>query len=123
MVYTDPNGTSDLSKVLVLFNATLKVSGACYVAFVPASGEMYLYNDAGTAVLTPGIAPGSSASVSNSQCTLAGTGSSFSASGDNLTLNVALTFSPSFTGRKDVFLDAVGKVSNSGWVQKGTWTP
>jgi len=123
MVYTDPNGTSDLSKVLVLFNATLKVSGACYVAFVPASGEMYLYNDAGTAVLTPGIAPGSSASVSNSQCTLAGTGSSFSASGDNVTLNVALTFSPSFTGRKDVFLDAVGKVSNSGWVQKGTWTP
>jgi streptogramin lyase len=120
--YSDPNGTADLSGVVVLFNNSVSVSNGCAVIYVPASNLMYLYNNAGTALST-GVAPGSSGSVSNSQCTLAGTGSSFNASGDNLTLNVALTFTGTFLGQKDVFLYAAGETSNSGWVQKGTWLP
>ena len=52
-----------------------------------------------------------------------GTGSSFSAAGNNPTLDVNLTFSGTFVGLKNVYLYADGETANSGWVLKGTWTP
>jgi Abnormal spindle-like microcephaly-assoc'd, ASPM-SPD-2-Hydin/Beta-propeller repeat len=122
-VYSDPNGVSDLSAVRLLFNTSLNVTSACYVEYSPATNKMYLYNDAGTAWLSTAVVPGSSTSVSNSQCTLDGTGSSFSTSGNNLTLNVALTFTGTFTGLQNVYMEAVGKTQTSTWVGKGTWTP
>jgi hypothetical protein len=121
-VYSDSNGTSDLSAVSLIFNTSLKTSGACAVFYVPGTNQLYLYNDAGTE-LSAGVTPGSAAQASNSQCTLAGTGSSFSTSGNNLTLKVALTFAGSFVGQKDIFLYADGKTSSGAWVKEGTWTP
>jgi hypothetical protein len=121
-VYSDPAGISDLSEVFILFNTSISVANACAVAYAPATNLMYLYDNAGTA-LSAGVTPGSSGSASNSQCTLNGTGSSFSTAGNNFTLNVALTFSGSFVGSKNAYLDAVGKTQASGWVMKGTWTP
>jgi hypothetical protein len=121
-VYSDPNGVADLSAVLVLFNTSEQLASACAVIYVPGTNKMYLYNDSGSALSTA-VIPGSSALVSNSQCTLAGTGSSFIILGDNLTLNVALTFSGTFLGRQDGFLDAIGKTAKSGLVKKGSWTP
>jgi hypothetical protein len=39
-------------------------------------------------------------------------------------LSVALTFTGTFTGPKNVYLYAMGNNGlNSGWVKKGTWTP
>jgi hypothetical protein len=121
-VYSDPNGLADLSSVIVLFNTSVKLANSCTVVYTPATNLMYLYNNAGTG-LSAGVTPGTSGTASNSQCTLSGTGSSFSTAGNNLTLNVALTFTSTFTGLQDVFLYAAGKTANSGWVQKGTWTP
>jgi hypothetical protein len=83
---------------------------------------MYLHDDAGTG-LTAGVTPGAGRTVSNSQCALHGTGSSFSTSGNNLTLNVYLTFSPTFTGQKNGYLKAVGKTASSAFMQEGAWTP
>jgi len=122
MVYSDPVGTSDLSEVLVLFNPTVAVTNDCAVAYVPSTNLMYLYGNTGT-LLATGVTPGSAGSVSNSQCTLNGTGSSFSTAGNNLTLTANITFAATFTGTKNVFLEAVGKTQNSGWVMKGTWLP
>jgi hypothetical protein len=122
MVYTDLNGISDLSDVLVLFNTSVKLRDACAVVYVRGVNHMYLYDDAGSG-LSAGVTPGSSESVSNNQCTLAGSGSSVSKSGDNLTLNASLTFTEAFVGSKNVYLDAVGKTHSSGWVKEGTWIP
>jgi hypothetical protein len=122
-VYSDPDGESDLSSVTVLFNTSAKLSGACAVVYTPPTNKMYLYNNTGTAVLTPAVVPGSSTSLSNSQCTLTGTGSSFSKSGNNLTLNAVLTFTSTFLGQKNVYLLASSKTGSSGYVLKGTWTP
>jgi hypothetical protein len=122
MVYSDPEGVSDFKSVNVLFNTSKTLPNACAVVYSVASDKMYLYNDAGT-TLSAGVVPGSSGSVSNSQCTLTGTGSSFSTSGNDLTLKIALTFTGTFTGKKDVYLSATGKTSSSGYVEKGTWTP
>jgi hypothetical protein len=39
-------------------------------------------------------------------------------------LNVALTFTTTFTGLKNVYGLASGKDGlSTGWVQEGTWTP
>ena len=122
-VYNDPNGTADLSTLRMLFNTAVSGPHSCYVFYYPGSNLLYLENDTDTG-LTAGIAPGSAGHVSNSQCTLAGTGSSSSGSGNNLTLKAALTFSSAFVGQKNVYLRAdSSNGTNSGWVQKGTWTP
>jgi hypothetical protein len=52
------------------------------------------------------LTPGSTSSISSSQCTLAGTGSSVSMSADNLTVKFALTFSSNFTGSKNAYLSS-----------------
>src|ERR1700730_10391197 len=123
MVYSDPNGLSDLNMTQVLFNTSVTASAACFVRYSPGPNQLFLYKDAGTG-LSAAVTPGSSAQVSNSQCTLSGTGSSFSKSGNNLTLSIALTFSGTFTGQKNAYLYAAGNNGlNSGWVLKGTWTP
>lgn len=120
--YLDPNGTSDLGNVRVLVSASTGAN-ACYVFYYPGPNLLYLENNAGTG-LSVGIAPGSSSEVSNSQCTLSGTGSSYGVGGNNATLAVALTFSGTFTGQKNISLLAQAKNgSTSGWVQEGTWTP
>ncbi len=123
VVSSDPNGTVDLSGILLLFNPTLAVANGCYVDYNPVTNLLYLYNNAGTAALTPAVAPESTTTVSNSQCTLNGTGSSFSTSGNNLTLNVSLTFSGTFTASQNVYIDVLSKTQSSGWAMKGTWTP
>ena len=122
-VYSDPNGVADLKSIKVLFNTSKVLSNGCAVLYEVAANKLYLYDNAGTAVLPTAVTPGGTASVSNSQCTLAGTGSSFSTSGNDLTLKVALTFTGTFTGKKNVYLQATGKTSSSGYVEKGTWTP
>jgi hypothetical protein len=120
--YSDANGLSDLSSVAFLINTEISFSSACVIHYVPAGNEMYLYNDAGTA-LSAAVVPGSSSSVSNSQCTLSGAASSFSVSGNRLTLRVGLTFAGTFTGQQTVYLKATGSAADSGWKAKGTWTP
>ena len=128
MVSSDPMGLSDLRGVSFLFNTAVPSNlavtfkNACYGVYYPPTNLMYLWNDAYTALLSPGITPGSSVQVSNSQCTLIGSGSSFSISDNNLTLNVALSFSDTFVGQQNVYLEAAGTYG-SGWVQVGTWTP
>jgi hypothetical protein len=123
MVYTDPNGLSDLKSVYVFFNTSLNVNAACRVIYYPALNQMHLYDDAGT-TQSAAVTPGSATTVSNSQCTLNGTGSSFSNAGNNLTLNVALTFTGTFTGLKNIYMYAAeNNGTTAGWTQKGTWTP
>jgi sugar lactone lactonase YvrE len=122
-VYSDPNGTADLATARMLFNTSISAAGACYVYYYPVSNLLYLENDSGTAA-SAGVTPGSSAQVSNSQCTLTAAGSSTSISGNNLTLNIALTFSATYLGAKNVYLYASSEGgANSYWVQKGAWTP
>jgi hypothetical protein len=84
---------------------------------------LYLASDTGS-WMTPALTPGVAGTASNSQCTLNAGSSSVSVAGANLTVNVALSFSGTVTGAKNVYLngaDADGK--NTGWVKEGTWTP
>ena len=122
LTFTDPRGWQDLDVVNLLINGVLDGRQACYLAYSRTNGVLYLVNDAGTG-LSPGLAPGASGSVSNSQCTVAGPGFSASGSGNTLTLTLALSFSASFAGNQVEYLAARDlEGGNSGWQALGTWT-
>lgn len=121
-LYSDPNGISDLSDVRILFNTSVDGVSACYVYYYPASNAFYLENDGDSATIGP-LTPGSTSSISNSQCKLYGAGSSITASGNNLTVNFAIAFTNAFTGLKKIYMWANGASAASGWFEKGSWTP
>jgi hypothetical protein len=124
LVASDPNGANDLSGALLLINSELSGAGACFVYYNPQSNQISLANDAGTAFLTPDLTPGLTGTVSNSQCALNAATSSATKSGNDGTIKVSLTFTPAFSGVKDVYGLAFGLSNQSSfWVQEGTWTP
>ncbi|HEY1759190.1 MAG TPA: hypothetical protein VGG72_27710 [Bryobacteraceae bacterium] len=124
--FHDPNGYVDLGVLDILINNYLDGIGACYVALVPASassGYVYVVDNAGDGGYvsgTPMPLP-SSGSLSNSQCTIAGTGSSVSGSGNTLTFTLNITFASAFAGNKIFYMAARNAMQNSGWQALGTW--
>jgi hypothetical protein len=122
-VYADGNGYQDLNTVSAIVNTSTGTANACYVYYVKAANALYLENNGGTGAqgsVTPGVA----GTVSNSQCTINGTGATVTLSGNNLTLAVPVTFQTVFTGSQNVYLSATDDEGlTSGWKQLGTWTP
>lgn len=117
----DANGYADIEVVYFLLNRTLTEKGGCFVSYVRRTNQLFLFSDSGgwLAPITPG---GSGATVSNNQCTLSASGSTVSASGTSLTIVVALTFRPTFTGLETMFLYAADSAwSNAGYQTMGTW--
>lgn len=119
--FSDPNSAADLTTVQVLFNTEVAAAHGCYVIYNPLTKQLYLTDDAGTGQ-SSGLTPGSAATVSNSQCTLSGTGSSYITSGNTANLALALQFTG--TASVNVYLDASEVDGTStGWVLQGTWLP
>jgi len=119
--FSDTNGVQDIAVANILVNGAINGAQACYLAFVPSSGSLFLVDDAGDAAgpYTGTVIPGSGA-VSNSQCTVGGAGSTFTASGNILTLKLPITFTQAFAGNQIFFLAARNNTANSGWQAVGT---
>jgi len=119
--FSDTNGWQDIGVANILINSAIDGRQACYIAYVPSTASVLLVDDAGDAggpyqgMVLPG-----SGSVSNSQCTISGTGSSVSGSGNTLTLKLAVTFATSFAGDRLFFLAARNNTLNSNWQAVGT---
>ena len=118
--FSDVSGATDITSAAVLFNASTATAGACSVTYVQSQNALALLTDAGTAPGTT-IAPGSG-TQQNSQCILNGAGSSVTVAGTTLTLNLALTFQPAFSGAKTAYLQAANPAGSTGWLSKGSWT-
>ena len=118
----DSKGYTALASSQIIVNNPLGVANACYIYYARASNYLYLNNNAATSWLGP-ITMGTSATLQNSQCTVNAAGSSASGSGNNLTLNVSLTFQSSFTGAKQVWIEVYDGTLDTGWGQIGVWTP
>ena len=122
-VYSDPNGAADLSEILLQINSSQGSANACYIYYQPQGNYLYLANNSG-AWIAPGLTPGIAGTVSNSQCTLNAGSSSVNSAGTELTLSIALSFSNTFVGAKNLYLYAAGfSGQGSGWVKEGAWTP
>ncbi|HEY1754038.1 MAG TPA: hypothetical protein VGG72_01485 [Bryobacteraceae bacterium] len=126
--FTDTAGYADLAVLDVLTNSLLDGIGACYVAYVPTgatTGYLYLVDNAGDGGYAAGspILLSSGGSLSNSQCTINTAGSSATASGNTLNLNLAITFSSSFAGNQVFYLASRNSsTGNSGWQAAGSVT-
>jgi fibronectin type 3 domain-containing protein len=121
LTYSDPNGASDLDVVEVDFGSAVSGSNSCFVLYYPATNSLELLTNTGA--VSSKITPGSG-TLSNSQCTISGSGTTVVRSGDTLTLNLAVTASSTYTSQQNVFLFAEDNSSaQSGWVKEGTWTP
>src|SRR5258705_1803147 len=120
--FSDPGGGVNLTQTWVWFNATFASSApnACMVYHDKATNQVYLINDAGTAWL-PGTL-GTSATLQNTSCVIALASSSISISGNTLTLTLATTFKPAFTGTKNIYMYVADGSQDSGWQTRGTWT-
>jgi len=121
LVYSDPNGAGDLKYVKVIFGVGTGASNTCYASYAPGTNLLSLYNNTGAGFTS--ITPGSG-TLSNGQCTITGSGASVVRSGDNLTLNLTVTASETYTGTVNMFLEAIDNTAAStGWVNEGTWAP
>jgi hypothetical protein len=120
--FSDPAGWQAINVANVLINNFIDGRNACYLAVVPSSSAVYLVDNAGNAggpyqgMTLPG-----SGTVQNSQCSIAGPGSSISGSGTTLTITLAITLKPAFAGNKVIYLAArESGGANSGWQAMGT---
>jgi len=121
MVYTDPRGYAAIISTEVLFNGSLATSSGCYLLYNRSANTISLTNDAGT-VWQTALTLGQSGTLQNSQCSVSSLNSSASGSGNNLTLNLALTFLPAFSGTQNTWLEVSDAAGDSGWQQRGSWT-
>ncbi len=120
--YSDTGGATDLAQAWVWINATMGSSAAssCLAYYTAATNVLNLLNDAGTAYTSAAIGTGTT--LQNSQCAVNLATSTAVASGNSLTLNLAVSFK-TYSGAKNVYLYASTKGgANSGWQSRGTWT-
>ena len=118
LTYSDSRGASNLVSEWVWF---VGGTGVCMAYHERATNLVYLLNDAGTAWTSKML--GSGSILQGSSCAINLGSSSASASGSVLTLNLAIAFTPAFSGEKTIrmFANAAGGVS-SGWQDRGSWT-
>jgi hypothetical protein len=118
--FSDPLGATDLASVSVLFNTSTALANACSVTYNRALNTLTLLSDSGAP--SGSIVMGNS-SLQNSQCSLTGSASSVSSSGNVLTLNLAIGFKSAFSGSKNVYSNAqTAAGQTTGWQVVGTWT-
>ena len=120
-VIKDGNGAAAIPFVQLVMNNSLSGINGCFIHYDRASNVFFLLNDTGTAF--SGLAAGSDAQVSNSQCTLNGVGSGGTGAEANLTVSYKLNFSAGFAGTQKIYMQAVDNNSViEAWHQMGTWS-
>lgn len=120
-VVRDGDGAATISFAQLVINGTLSGTNGCFIHYDRASNAFFLLNNTGTA--WSGLLGGTAGQVSNSQCTLRGTGSGGTAVGSNLTITFNLEFAPAFSGLKKFYMQAVDNTNViQVWRQMATWT-
>jgi hypothetical protein len=121
--FADSLGAADLRSVWVYITPSFSSSNSantCIFYYDRAASRLNLENDAGMSWLAGSV--GAGGSLQNSQCSLSLSSTTVTQSGGYLTVSVPVTFTPAFTGLKQVRMYAAGSAANSGWVRLGTWT-
>ena len=125
--YQDAAASTNLQPVQMLINNALDGRNACYFGFDHAGNYLYLINDVGTTLQTGPIrlngAAGAAALVENASCQLVAAGSTFSESGQILTINLNVVFKSSLAGRRLVYAGTQTlQGANSNWQLLGNLT-
>jgi hypothetical protein len=128
-VFTDPNNGADISEAdLYVMSGVVPGSGPgwadneCIVRYQVATGTVGVVVDSGG---NWGVSAAPGGVSSNSQCTIYGSGSSASVSGNTLTVNFNVVFNGAvFSGDKQIYLSAGDSAGFSKNYQQqfGSWT-
>ena len=115
------NGAAYLTQISGLFNTGIDGANACWIYYDRAANTIALINDTQNAWLSAPIrSPGT---LSNSQCTVDSGETTAIANGNNLTLDVVITFNSSWTGSKNNYVQITDRSNTMlGWTPEGTWT-
>jgi len=120
-VFSDTQDSASLSAAAMLFAPVLDVRNSCYVVYDRNLGTVQLEWDSAMGADVKPV--GSPTPLQNSQCSIGVTSVTPAALSTAITLDI--TFKSPFTGPTNIYLygaDGDGTI-NTGWVQKGTWTP
>ena len=122
-VASDTAGNGDLLLVEGWFTPSSASNlNTCLIYYGVSSQLLYLASDDVSSLSSATI--GTTGVLQNSQCTVDVGSAMATPSGNNLILAVTVTFKAGFApGTKQIWMYAEGATSNSGWVQRGTWTP
>jgi hypothetical protein len=124
LLYSSSAGATDLATAWAWFSASNGNNAwinSCFLYYQRASNTLFLLDDAGSTYSSGTL--GSSATLSNGQCSVALANTTRTVSGNNLTVNAAMTFAGTFNGAKNIYMDAVSNAgTSSGWPDRGDWT-
>ena len=119
----DPLGATDLTAVWVWITGnfnSVSVANTCLAYYATVTNQLFLYNDAGTGGSSAAL--GAAGTLSNSQCSINVGAAIVTTSGTNLTLNLPVTFTAVYAGKKTTYMYAAGLSAASGWQTMGSWT-
>ena len=100
---SESTGYQYITETRYLFDHGPSGVDACYLQIKPNSNQIFLLNDAGT-VWGTAITPGSGSTLTNSQCSVRGTGSSISNSGTTTTITFSVSFATNYTGSRYLWI-------------------
>ena len=121
-VASSVNGGNYIMQLHTIIGNAISDAGNCYVYLDRPGNYIQLLSDTGWAGGAQYGNPGAPGTLSNSQCQVDTGASSVVVSGNNVTLNLAVTFKPAWTGVKNTYLYAWDRGTAAGWGQMGTWT-
>ena len=118
---SDGNGWSDLAGAGVIMNSGYNGASACWIYYNLTNATVSLADNSGSTWAS--VAQGSGSTISNNQCSVAGTDFGSVKSGNTATITVAVTVNPAFAGTKSLYVTALDKENESSNYQNmGLWT-
>ena len=120
--YSDASTSTNLQTAWALINSALDGGRACYVAYFAPANLLLLIPDSGNGAAATAMELTGTNSLENSQCRITSQGSRVVRSGNQLTLDLSISFKPAFAGPKGIWT-AVQTLSGqtSPWRVMGTW--
>jgi hypothetical protein len=118
-VFSDTQNALNITGMAMLFNTSVSFTNACYIIVDRGEGTIALAWDSALGSNSKPIS--STATLSNSQCTVGA--ASIAVSGLSNIVTVAVTFKGAFSGLKNISMfGSENGVYETGWVQMGTYT-
>jgi hypothetical protein len=122
--YQDAASADNLQTMWALTNTAVDGRSACYVAYYAPGNRVYLTPDNGDGTQATNIDLSGGGTLSNSQCTVSASGSSYTKAGSQSTLKLNITFKSAFAGRKATWLavTTLNSAATSDWQALGART-
>jgi hypothetical protein len=118
---SDQGGSRYITDIAVLFAPTVNTTSACFILYDSVANTLSVSYD-NPALGTTELPLGSTGIAFNSQCALNAANSTVVFGTTSVVLTLDLTFSSAFSGTKNVYIYGNEASTNTGWVERGSWT-